>query len=301
MARGITQEQVNAAADSLLAAGENPTVEKIRAALGTGSPNTVMRMLDTWRVGLGERLRRLQTLPGIPAEAGQAMAELWRVAVEHADHLLQTRLSDDRAALAAVEASLAEERTRWAVILAEAETAVAQAQARRDLVEHACTTLDGQLRDSHALRDDVLQQRDRLQILTDQQRAEIDVLRVEQASLEAAIRSEHEQYAAHMRDVENRAHQEVDRARQETKALQQRLDSQSRDHAKALATATAQNVTLQAARQEAERQAAHHAGRAAALEIAFAQRAATGAPSRARKAKTAAKTPARPKATGRHK
>lgn len=49
MARGITQDQVNRAADAIMAAGENPTVEKVRAELGTGSPNTVTRMLDTWR------------------------------------------------------------------------------------------------------------------------------------------------------------------------------------------------------------------------------------------------------------
>jgi multidrug efflux pump subunit AcrA (membrane-fusion protein) len=113
------------------------------------------------------------------------MAELWRVAVEHADHLLQSRLNAHRAALTAAETRLADERTRWAATLAEAETAVAQAQAHRDSVEHACATLDGQLRDSHTLRDDVLQQRDRLQALADQQRAEIDALRAERASLDA--------------------------------------------------------------------------------------------------------------------
>lgn len=46
MARGITQDQVNRAADAILGAGENPTVEKVRAELGTGSPNTITRMLD---------------------------------------------------------------------------------------------------------------------------------------------------------------------------------------------------------------------------------------------------------------
>ena len=55
MPRGITQDQVNAA-DAILGTGENPTVEKVRAELGTGSPNTVTRMLDVWRGHLGERL-----------------------------------------------------------------------------------------------------------------------------------------------------------------------------------------------------------------------------------------------------
>lgn len=47
MPRGITQDQVNAAADAILGASENPTVEKVRIELGTGAPNTVTRMLDT--------------------------------------------------------------------------------------------------------------------------------------------------------------------------------------------------------------------------------------------------------------
>ena len=57
MPKGITQEQVNAAADTLVAAGDKPTVEKIRQALGTGSPNTVTRMLDVWRSTLAQRLQ----------------------------------------------------------------------------------------------------------------------------------------------------------------------------------------------------------------------------------------------------
>ena len=44
--KGITQEQVHRAADALLQAGERPTVDRIRAFLGTGSPNTVTRMLE---------------------------------------------------------------------------------------------------------------------------------------------------------------------------------------------------------------------------------------------------------------
>lgn len=47
MARGITESDVHAAADQLVAAGERPTIERIRAHLGTGSPNTVLRWLET--------------------------------------------------------------------------------------------------------------------------------------------------------------------------------------------------------------------------------------------------------------
>lgn len=47
MARGITETDVHTAADELVAAGERPTVDRIRTHLGTGSPNTVTRWLET--------------------------------------------------------------------------------------------------------------------------------------------------------------------------------------------------------------------------------------------------------------
>lgn len=74
MPRGITQDQVNQAADAITAAGERPTVERIRAHLGTGSPNTVTRMLDVWRQGLAERLQQASLLPELPGEMGSGAA-----------------------------------------------------------------------------------------------------------------------------------------------------------------------------------------------------------------------------------
>ncbi len=59
MAKGITQDQVDTAADALVTSGERPTVERIRAFLGTGSPNTVTRMLEGWWQSLGRRLTAL--------------------------------------------------------------------------------------------------------------------------------------------------------------------------------------------------------------------------------------------------
>lgn len=101
MPRGITQDQVNAAADAILGAGENPTVEKVRTELGTGSPNTVTRMLDVWRGQLGERLRQLSALPDLPAPVGQAMMTLWQLATEHASQAIAGRFAEERAALEA--------------------------------------------------------------------------------------------------------------------------------------------------------------------------------------------------------
>jgi len=46
--RAVSQSDVSHAADSLLRAGERPTIDKVRAKIGKGSPNTVNPMLDAW-------------------------------------------------------------------------------------------------------------------------------------------------------------------------------------------------------------------------------------------------------------
>jgi len=255
MRTGITQEQVNTAADALVAAGDKPTVEKVRAALGTGSPNTVTRMLDTWRGGLAERLQRVLHLPELPAEAGQAMAALWQLAVDHAERLLQTRMATERATLAANEAQLTEERTRWATMLAE----------------HACANLDSQLHDSKALREDLVQQRDRLQVLCDRQIGELEALHVELAARLAAADQERERTAAHIRAIEDRAHQEVDRARQEAKQWLQRLEAAERDHRATTHVLEARCEASQKQSQRAEKEVARLSGQVSALETSLAK------------------------------
>jgi hypothetical protein len=54
--RGVTASDVGHAADTLLRAGERPTIEKIRLEIGKGSPNTINPMLDAWWKTLSARL-----------------------------------------------------------------------------------------------------------------------------------------------------------------------------------------------------------------------------------------------------
>jgi chromosome segregation ATPase len=274
MPRGITQDQVNAAADAILGAGENPTVEKVRAALGTGSPNTVTRMLDTWRNDLAERLRKALQLPDLPPEVGQAMTALWQLAVEHAERLLQARLATERAALSASEARLQEERAHWTATLTEAETTVAQARTRQELAEHACANLDSQLRDSHVLREDLVQQRDRLQAVVDRQTSKLEALQAEKTARLAATDQERERTAVHIRATEDRAHQEVDRARQEIKQWQQRHEATERSYREAVQALEARCEASHRQLQTAEKEVARLSGKAAALETSLAKASA---------------------------
>jgi DNA repair exonuclease SbcCD ATPase subunit len=235
MAKGITQEQVNAAADALVAAGVKPTVEKIRQALGTGSPNTVTRMMDVWRGTLAQRLQDAIALPDVPAEAGQAFAEVWRLALAHAETLARAALTEEQNALFAAQTDLAQERKVWEIALAEAQANVAEHAAQRAQAEVQLRERQALVEQLEAQRRDLLQQRDRLQTQFEQQRNEID------------------------------------QARQEVKSLQQRLDREQLEHGTTVAELTTQLEGLRNAVRAAEQAAAHQAGRVAALEDALSQ------------------------------
>lgn len=271
MRAGITQGQVNQAADAILAAGENPTVEKVRAELGTGSPNTITRMLDSWRGQLGERLRQLSALPEVPEPVGQIMIELWRLAVEHAERAVEGRFVNEHTALETAQAQLAEERESWEVRLKDAETSAAQAQAGRDLAEHVCATLDGQLQDSHALRADLMQQRDRLQGQYDQQSEQVRALRAKLDETRAALESDRERQEAHIRTIEDRAHQEIDRARQDAKQWQQRYEAAERAHRDAVSTMQGQHDSTIGQMRRFEQEIARQSGQITALEKALSE------------------------------
>ena len=81
MARtGITYEDVTAAIDKMVAAGEAPTIMGIREVLGTGSPNTIHRHLDEWRNAQPKQQAKPVQLPAVIADA--LTKELERQAAE---------------------------------------------------------------------------------------------------------------------------------------------------------------------------------------------------------------------------
>ena len=113
MARGITESDVHTAADEIVAAGDRPTVERIRARMGTGSPNTVTRWLETWWQRLGLRLEAQRRRIGVPEapEAVMALAgEWWALALEHARSTAAEALTHERNALQGVRDTLRQER-----------------------------------------------------------------------------------------------------------------------------------------------------------------------------------------------
>ena len=124
--KGVTQEQVNRAADALVAAGERPTVDRIRAFLGTGSPNTVTRLLEGWWQTLGGRLTAQQAklaLPDAPVAVVTLASQLWEQALLVAREDAMAGVTADREALERDRTALATDRERMQQALSPATDA----------------------------------------------------------------------------------------------------------------------------------------------------------------------------------
>ncbi len=123
---------VHTAADELVAKGERPTVERIRAHLGTGSPNTVTRWLETWWNRLGARA---------PAVLVELAGQWWELALKHAQEAARRELASSERALAAERDAL-EASSRLAA------EELAQMRAERDVAitgERIATTQASEL------------------------------------------------------------------------------------------------------------------------------------------------------------
>lgn len=270
MPRGITQSEVFAAADRLLAAGERPTVERIRAVIGSGSPNTVIRYLDAWWSDAGHRLKAKANVPDLPPSVAELAIALWAQAVDAANERAQGELSAAHAELAAErerldadKLSIQAEAQRHMEALARAEQAMASQTAQ--LVAWAARAADW---DSE--RERMLVEAGRLTALSSQDRAALDALRDQHANLQQQAEQERVASAEHVRVVEDRAHTAVDTARQELKALRQQVVTLQRDAARAEAALGRERATHAKSLATAERESAAARAKAQALEGALA-------------------------------
>jgi DNA repair exonuclease SbcCD ATPase subunit len=285
MAAGVPETDVFQAADAVLARGERPTVERVRVELGRGSPARVGQLLEQWWEQLARRLKGHALLPELPGEVAQGLAEVWRLALVHAEAIAREALTEEQNALFAEQTTLTQERKLWEIALAEAQANAAEQAAKltqADIQLHERQTLVERL---SAQVSDLQQQRDHLQTQCEQQREKLD-----------AMHAEREGTYEHVRVVEDRAHQQVDQARQDVKVLQQRMEQEQREHSKQVAQLMMQREELQAALRTAEHTVVHHAGRVSALETALKH---TAGAARNSPKRSAAKTMSMPAAKPR--
>lgn len=291
MPRGITQEQVDQAADAIVATGERPTVEKIRNRLGTGSPNTVTRMLDGWRQGLSERLRQVSLLPELPDEVGQAMTALWTQALQHARAQAQQELQAEHEALQRATADLDARASEVAAKLAAmqddvarsseaARLAAAEVKAQRQLIER----LESENQDRAQERERLLAENQALSVTAAE-------LRKQAQHMETRMTGERERWQQHIHMVEDRSHEQVDRARVDLKAARAELAEARKQHREDQRLLQERVTALTRTLSTAEREASRQRGIAEALTLQLGRGHGSQTGKRKRPVKTSTKSP----------
>jgi plasmid replication DNA-binding protein KfrA len=75
---GITYDEVAKTAEDILTAGENPTIERVRRVLGTGSNSTIAKYLQNWRSErLLESRQKIAAKNTAPDAVNAAVAHVW--------------------------------------------------------------------------------------------------------------------------------------------------------------------------------------------------------------------------------
>jgi hypothetical protein len=275
---GVPDIEVFQAADRVLARGMRPTVERVRAELGRGSPARVGQLLEVWWDKLAKRLAGETRLPELPPDVATAFSTAWAVASEHAAAGAQSRVAEAQSAVEADRATLANERTQWIADLESARSAVTAASAARQVAEQRLVDHQRLIEHLQAEVRDVLAQRDQVQRRSDTLEHEFLALGAKIDALEKAHATERGQAAAHVRAVEDRAHAEVDRAREELKNVRNVMAQRDREH-RAADQATTKELRDQASQlRKAEREAASQQARANALETQLARMASAKQP-----------------------
>lgn len=274
MARGITEHEVHTAADTLVAAGERPTVERIRAHLGTGSPNTVTRWLETWWHGLGKRLDVHQAqlaIPEAPEAVARAAGQWWSLALEAAKASLEDELSVERVALEAEREALLKVREALDAEAAALRSDNEAALAAKRLAEAQSTELTRLVTRLEAQVEEITGQRDTAGKRETEIEASRQALEQRFQALQASADGERDGFLKHIRAVEERANTEIDRTRQEIKDLKTQVRDLGVTQAAAEKSARQLLDQAKAEAKEAQRELSVQRTRAESAESRLAQ------------------------------
>jgi hypothetical protein len=149
----ITPADVDRAADALLRAGHRPTIERVRQAIGRGSPNTINPLLDAWWQRLAGRLDAgPAALHRLPEAVLHAAEGLWLMALDDARRRAQAEQGNARSSLARERQELAVRSHVLSIRESELKTRLEQAERRTGQLELEVETLTTLLRKEQASR-----------------------------------------------------------------------------------------------------------------------------------------------------
>ena len=230
--RGVQEADVWAAADALLAAGQKPTIEKVRLHMGRGSPNTVAPMLDAWfstlgaRLGLNQQTQELRN--SVPNEVLEAAHLLWSHALTHAQQVAEQSLQSREHAAAALQQVLDAQQSQLA--------------QREEGLQQQKNAMDAALKLAHAQREDLSRRLDEMQQQLSERDHLLEKLRTEsqeQRKAQEALREQHsrelesaaqdrQRLAEQFAGNERRMLADLDRSRQEAEKLKKQQQENDR-------------------------------------------------------------------------
>lgn len=232
MPRGITENDVWAACDTLLVSGSRPTIERVRHHLGRGSPNTVGPHLDTWFKGLGARIQDPGTFAsasGMPDPVQAAASNLWEAAQAEARRDIDHRVAEG---LAQTEARAQASEVRVQHAEASLQASVLTAQRAQDELTRVAAAFEEALR-NHAA-----------------EKARVDEVRTALAASHQRIQQLEAELSSQRADAAQQVAAAVQRADAADRRVAMELERERSSRAKAERAAEAWAAKADAARRE---------------------------------------------------
>lgn len=140
MARtGLSKHAVYETIDKLLASGQEPTNERIRSALGTGSMSTIQQFLKQWRT---EQETKHGFASSIPTELSNAVSSIWKQIQNSSEERISQAKDELDTVKTKIENQLNEERKESTQLKTRVDELEKQLKNQIQLKEHAQRALD---------------------------------------------------------------------------------------------------------------------------------------------------------------
>jgi chromosome segregation ATPase len=222
MPRGITEDDVFAAADALLIRGERPTIERVRQTLGRGSPNTVNRLLDTWWTRLASRMND-RSAEGLPTSVVELCRRLYGELTQQAQAAAEGTLKTAEHELAQAREQLDQDRARLATERLGMQAAAENLRQELAVLNEAHRTL---IKQAAELESTLAAERSAVA----QERAASEKVLADRDRRISALEKEIERVRGQWQGNETRWLKEIDHLRTELKRNQTEHDKQVRSH-----------------------------------------------------------------------
>lgn len=232
MARaGITFVDVVKAAETIRASGQDPTVDRVREHLKTGSKSTIAPLLKRWRLEEGD----IQDTHGLPSDLLEVVKSLY----ERTQQMAEVRIEEARREFQAAKDQLSKDQV-------EAHSAISQLTARQqDLVQQNQHLAEEKLFLTKCLEDV------RLNLAKTESQRDMGLARV--ADLAAAVgelKQENRDIRSHFEHYQERIAEDRQQEREQFRSSQRQLHDQLQTITNQMTTAESRVLQLQKANEE---------------------------------------------------